>query len=862
MNARVGTSGQIRRSQVITTYGPGALIDLPRDSAIVGGLDKWPSENQLDRIDEPRLSRKIQMVLGSSNLPFLYTPPAASHVPGRIGPGIQVSRFPEWFVVQESQAVDVHRERSRRLVHRMALDERGRFDGQAVVATRFVRACPKGHVDDIDWYGFVHGPDNNCHRQLWLDESGTSGDLSDLTVRCECGQKRGMQEAKDIEANALGTCQGTRPWLGRNVNESCNLPSRLLIRTASNAYFPQVMSVLSLPDHGTDIEDVVQALWEDLQIVEDVANLNFIKKKPNVAESLTPYDDDDVIDAIYRRKHGTISERPVKQVELDALLAVPEGYGDDVPINPDFHARRLPDHVWRSSSRFGSIEAVIQVHRLREVLALIGFTRFEAIMPDINGEYETDVELAQIAMEPTWYPAVENRGEGVFLQFSMNSVHTWLGRKGVQKRLEALVEGHGAWNERRKSQRPFPGGPYVLMHTFSHLLLQSLAMRCGYPATSIRERIYVDDVAGRYGLLLYTASPDAEGTLGGLVQQARYIEDHLSHALRMGSLCSNDPVCAQHAPGQSMEERWLHGSACHGCALVAETSCEMRNDYLDRALVVPVLGVEDACILRYCCMIESLLTLPSHIRRRLAAAFDTGLLDISSSPAGVQNSLGLDGDEIETVMELLHEWQRLNVSAAAATAWLSSLDRAVARIATPDLVWSGPEVSGLHARDTRRVYEELLGQATRSLWASTYVYFDGPREFATLASRMDSVENLQVRLLLNLQRGDGNTVAPDYLVRQFADRFWSEDWPGERRPEVFYDPRSIEPEGPVGVLHAKAVVMDEESVFVTSANLTEAALDRNIEIGMVVRDRNLALSVTSHFNGLIDRKLLRPLPQD
>ena len=159
-------------------------------------------------------------------------------------------------------------------------------------------------------------------------------------------------------------------------------------------------------------------------------------------------------------------------------------------------------------------------------------------------------------------------------------------------------------------------------------------------------------------------------------------------------------------------------------------------------------------------MIESLLTLPSHIRRRLADALDAGLLDISSTLAGVRANLGLDGDEAVTVMDLLHEWQRLNVSAAAATTWLSSLDRAVARIATPDLVWSGPEVSGLHARDTRRVYDELLGQATRSLWASTYVYFDGPRAFATLASRMDAVKNLRVRLLLNLQRGDGNTVAP------------------------------------------------------------------------------------------------------
>ena len=236
MNARAKGHGQIRRSQVITTYGPGALIDLPRHSAIVGGLEKWPSESKLEEIDEPRLSRKLQMVLEGNSLPRLYAPPAPSNVPGEVI-GIGGWRFPEWFVVQEASST-TERQRSRRLVHRKAL-ERGRFEGKDVVATRFVRACPKGHVDDIDWHVFVHGPENNCRRQLWLDEFGTSGDLSELTVRCECGQKRGMQEAKDIGANPLGTCQGARPWLGKNANESCNQPSRLLIRTASNAYFPK-----------------------------------------------------------------------------------------------------------------------------------------------------------------------------------------------------------------------------------------------------------------------------------------------------------------------------------------------------------------------------------------------------------------------------------------------------------------------------------------------------------------------------------------------------------------------------------------------------------------------------------------------
>ena len=584
--------GQVRRGQVITTYGPGALIDLPRHSAIVGGLDTWPKTSDLEEILEPRLSRKLQTMTGVA-APRLFAPPPDVNDPSEPKKGIVAWRFPEWFVVQEKGG-DEARERSRRLVHRKALDGKGRFDKRQVVATRFVRACPKGHVDDLDWRCFVHGVEDNCRRQLWLDERGTSGDLADLVVRCECQKSRGLYEAMVIELNPLGTCRGARPWLGLNSNEDCKLPSRLLIRTASNAYFPQVVSVLSLPERGTEVETAVRELWDLLQAVDSLESLAVFKRLPQVTERLAPFLDDEILEAITEIKEGREGERPVKQVELEALLAAPEGFGDDVPVDPNFHARRLPDHAWRHTARSDGIQAVIQLHRLREVLALTGFTRFEAVMPDINGEYETDVERAEIALEPAWFPAVENRGEGVFLQLRAEAMKLWLSRDGVKHRLESLVTGHRRWMKDRKTERPFPGGPYVLLHTLSHLLIQSLAMRCGYPASSIRERIYTDTDAGRFGILLYTGSPDADGTLGGLVQEARHIEDHLVQALRMSALCSNDPICAEHAPGESLEGRWLHGAACHGCALIAETSCEMRNDYLDRALVIPVLGVEDA----------------------------------------------------------------------------------------------------------------------------------------------------------------------------------------------------------------------------------------------------------------------------
>src|SRR5262245_44761643 len=153
------THGQIRRSQIITTYGPGALIDLPRHSAIVGGLDTWPHTKHLEEIVEPRLTRKLQ-IMTEVPAPRIFAPPPDSTDPREPARGVGAWRFPEWFLVQEETGPD-ERKRSRRLVHRKALDSRSRFEGRQVVATRFVRACPKGHVDDLDWHRFAHGPEDH-----------------------------------------------------------------------------------------------------------------------------------------------------------------------------------------------------------------------------------------------------------------------------------------------------------------------------------------------------------------------------------------------------------------------------------------------------------------------------------------------------------------------------------------------------------------------------------------------------------------------------------------------------------------------------------------------------------------------------
>jgi hypothetical protein len=258
----------------------------------------------------------------------------------------------------------------------------------------------------------------------------------------------------------------------------------------------------------------------------------------------------------------------------------------------DFYARCLPRKHW-DQPWMAAVERVVLVHRLREVVASVGFTRFESSSPDVEGELEIGVSRASLARDTSWLPAVENRGEGIFLQFRSDVIDAWLEKPAVRRRGQQLDAGFECWKkDHEKSHRKFPGSPFLLLHSLSHLLITAVALECGYPASSIRERIY----AGPYGdgILLYTGTPDAAGTMGGLVEAGRQIARYVKSAIDLGRLCSNDPVCAQHAPENQHECRFLHGAACHGCLLIAETSCEQHNDFLDRALVVSTVDSNDA----------------------------------------------------------------------------------------------------------------------------------------------------------------------------------------------------------------------------------------------------------------------------
>lgn len=613
-NKKIPPAGQIRQSQILSTFGSGSMVDLPEHSVLIAGLSHWRGDKR--NISEERLEARVAEILEVPSIK-LYAPPVDQQDPKANRTGINAFMFPTWFLAQvEETWFDSKTQknyRTRPLLPWGSLVSGKYLNSEKkkvpVVPVRFVQACVKGHLSDIDWHTFVHkDPQNKCRGQLWLDEGGSGNDFAEIYVRCEaCKARRPLADATVPNAKVLGPCQGHRPWIGdfakehQCINEKKGKPeyNRLLVRSASNAYFSQLLSVISLPDSDTALRDAVSVVYEDfLRNVTALEQLAFVKNlMPKVSTNLEGFSDEEVWQEIQRRQSGQVKEhKSIKQVEIETLLSSPVEVGEDVPES-DFYARSRD--LSNLKPKFTSlIERIVLVHRLREVIAQVGFTRFEAEMPDIDGELDISVRRAALDVEPTWVPAIENRGEGVFIAFRNEAIEEWLQRQAVKKRGRELSRGFDIWCARKGIDQEvdkvkFPGLPYVMLHSLSHLLITAVSLECGYAASSIRERIYAGDAG--YGILLYTGSAGSEGTLGGLVEVGKRIEYHLESALEQGKLCSNDPVCAQHKADNEEEERFLHGSACHGCLLIAETSCERRNEFLDRALVVSTvesLGAE------------------------------------------------------------------------------------------------------------------------------------------------------------------------------------------------------------------------------------------------------------------------------
>lgn len=585
--ARKEPEGRIRRSQMLTTYGPGALVDLLDYAVIITGLDDWKFGQDVEVVSEPRLRDKVAKRLQDAGQELrtddaFRLPPAGDDDDPQPGRGVRARLFPTWFVCQRCRALTRAgslQEKSGRFVH----DCTDR--GGDCVPVRFVQACESGHIDDVNWIGVAH-QGKPCEAPLLALDEGVSGDFSEVRVVCRtCNASRRLKDLKLPEMKP--DCRGRRPWLGKGGDEACSRKATLLVRTASSAYFSQVDSALAIPDADNKVDDAVQGQWTVLQAATPIT-LPAFRTIPGVQAAIGDYSDAEVLAAIGRRKGDKKPERlPIRLAEYRTFMAAEdETPGEIAPEGAEFFARRaLIDPV-------DGVERVVLAHALREVRCQVGFTRLDFPGPSLAGDPGSAVNSAPLGLNTDWLPAVEVRGEGIFIALDPKRLEEWEARPQVIERGEELQRAFEAHFADREEPPPFFGVRAYLLHSLAHLLITAVSLECGYSASAIRERIYCSPPGAKEpiaGILLATATPGTEGTLGGLVAQGRRLAEHLAAARRQGTLCSNDPVCASHDPN-GPDERRLEGAACHGCLFIAESSCEWFNHYLDRALVVPVLG--------------------------------------------------------------------------------------------------------------------------------------------------------------------------------------------------------------------------------------------------------------------------------
>jgi hypothetical protein len=598
--------GQARPSHLITTAGVGATMDLPSMSVIVRGLDAWNPEHQ-DPVEEPRLLETVQRVLGQQVRALRHAPwdPGESDDP-YTRTGVPVTPFPRWLrcprcyrlgpleaTGQSGQFELVHRWGRRpdlaKFVHAQCLRQSSTriANRRACVPARFLVVCEDGHLDDFPYVEYVHATRTEgvcAGPQLTMsDAASTLGPR--VTVKCvTCDHSRSIQESAGSDGwKKLPLCRGRHPHLQRFYG--CGKPLRLIVLGASNLWFAVSASALHLPQ-GQTLEDQVAAHWDVLGQLPNATLAQTIIDGMPALGALRSHPIDEVWGVIEKLRGigGPVAPEASENLR-DAewqLLSRPTTERQDA----DFRA--VPTLSPQGYDRL--IDQVVLVSRLREVRALLGFTRLSAPERD-DLQPVRRIPLTRGPAE--WVPAVEQRGEGIFLELREDHVARWAASVAEHEHIQALERAYQQW-ARDRDQAPasgFPVARFTLIHTLSHMLMRQVALECGYSSASIRERIYLGTpTAPTAGLLLSTAASDSEGTLGGLVAlgERRYLERLLRQALDDAEHCSSDPLCAEHIP--EFPSTTLHNAACHACLFAAETSCESGNRWLDRAVLADLTG--------------------------------------------------------------------------------------------------------------------------------------------------------------------------------------------------------------------------------------------------------------------------------
>ncbi|MFE1510177.1 DrmB family protein [Streptomyces sp. DSM 116494] len=623
MSGQYRRVGAARPSHLMFTGGIGALIDLPNFSVIVKGLEAWnhtglPGEHYL--IDEPRLRAAVNRRLrlyGADRVDELRSPPWAEggdnnpQGPAAQHTGVPVTPFPQWMrctACNELAALDSGSfelvNRNPRTPHeaRFVHDCKRRGTKPLAVAARFTLVCRDGHLDEFPYVFFAHGgtgcPKAERPRMRMRDNGGNQA--ANVTIECiPCGAHRNIRHAMGERGRQhLPRCRGRHPHLDTFAGgDGCSENPLVLVAGASNQWFPITLTALALPaGKEDDLRALVESRWAELNMITSTAIFQAMSQAPHY-RYLNEYDAQEVVDAVNAHHLAQSGKQPESTPADGEDLLTPEWQLLTSAVLPRPTEDFALEQVDVPEPLRGLFADVRQVERLREARALIGFTRLDAPDPE-DPELVRQVSLS--TRPRGWVPAGEVRGEGIFLRVQDTLVADWAARMETSDTMHAHRDAYAQFRTNRRSRRipggfhpmdHWPGARYIALHTLSHMLIRTIALECGYSSASLGERIYAGtDTDPRTGILIYTAVPDAEGTLGGLVTLAgeRHFERIVRRALGDAAHCSSDPLCAERVPQKPFD--YLHGAACHACLFVSETTCERGNRYLDRRYLVPLGG--------------------------------------------------------------------------------------------------------------------------------------------------------------------------------------------------------------------------------------------------------------------------------
>ncbi len=621
--------GDVRCSQAVHTFGIGGHVDLPKFSAIVLGLDQWkrggwtPTGTD-NAISEPRLLALVRSFLGPQVKQLTRMPVPDEELENPDAVGIPLATFPRWYRCSRCEIaapLDQGIFTFKRNPYKP--DETGYFHENCpkapggkppqVAPVRFVVACRNGHLDDFPWKAFLAGGSNGCDgsnpkcgKSVFIQERGVAAEVADIWVRCAaegCNASRQMIHAFGQSArDQLGACTRRHPHLGPGHQDAeCEDGElRTMLLGASNQWFGVMASALGLPSGGDELPSLVAKHWGALKKADTTDKVDMLRDMGKLEEcGIVDYSDEQIAAAIQAHSgngdgDGDIESEKTALAEIkDEEWALFSDWRSAPATDPDFKLRG----VGVPTGFLTLIKEVVAVDRLRLVKSLTGFTRV-----DSPGDYADISEIPDVkrvalsAGPPEWVPSYEVRGEGIFIQLREEAIVEWAARPTVADRATAMADAYASFRRSRalEPEDGFDAIRYTLLHTLSHLLLREFAVECGYTSASLQERIYSrgpgEEAGPQAGILLMTAAADSQGTLGGLVELARpeRLARHLDQALLRAGLCASDPLCSEHVP--SAEDRTLHGGACHACGFVSETSCERGNKFLDRSLLVPVIG--------------------------------------------------------------------------------------------------------------------------------------------------------------------------------------------------------------------------------------------------------------------------------